>query len=225
MSGSGVQRYLIVHEYVGQAFYGWQRQPDGFKTVQSVLEKAISEFIGAETIVMGSSRTDTGVHALGNTCHVDLERRPRKDKIAREGDDSPSPSPSPRTPYSCHDVRKAINARIMANGNEAVRVTKVLTVDSEFHARFKAKRRTYFYRIACGSETQMSLFHSGFTWSVRQDLDISLMRQAAQVLIGTHDFSTFRTSKCQSNTPVKVRAKAPTRRVPRQLFLHPPNPR
>ena len=102
------QRYLLVHEYVGQCFSGWQKQPEGVKTVQSVLERAVSEFIGYETIVMGSSRTDTGVHALANTCHVDLCRRPRKANFSECEDNEMEVAPK-RRPYSCYDVRKAIN--------------------------------------------------------------------------------------------------------------------
>jgi len=199
-----VQRYLVVHEYVGQAFSGWQKQPDGVRTVQGVLEKAISDFIGAETIVLGSSRTDTGVHALANTCHVDLCRKPRRGKSGSDESESEDDGAAKRKPYSCSEVRKAINAR---TGDAEVRVTKVMKVDAEFHARFQAKGRTYFYRIACGpQEGQMSLFHRGQTWDVNKDLDVPLMREAAKLLVGTHDFSSFRTSKCQALTPVKTLA-------------------
>ena len=195
------QRYLLVHEYVGQCFSGWQKQPEGVKTVQSVLERAVSEFIGYETIVMGSSRTDTGVHALANTCHVDLCRRPRKANFSECEDNEMEVAPK-RRPYSCYDVRKAINARI---GEDQVRVTRVVKVGPDFHARFQAKGRTYFYRIACGpSDGLMSLFHSGQCWDVTKDLDVSLMRKAAALLVGTHDFSSFRTSKCQATSPVKT---------------------
>ena len=165
------QRYLLVHEYVGQCFSGWQKQPEGVKTVQSVLERAVSEFIGYETIVMGSSRTDTGVHALANTCHVDLCRRPRKANFSECEDNEMEVAPK-RRPYSCYDVRKAINARI---GEDQVRVTRVVKVGPDFHARFQAKGRTYFYRIACGpSDGLMSLFHSGQCWDVTKDLDAIL---------------------------------------------------
>ena len=189
--GLNMQRYLLVHEYVGQAFCGWQKQPKGIKTVQSVIEKALSDFIGSEVIVLGSSRTDTGVHGLGNTCHVDLCRKPREGKEEEAC-----------APYDACDIKRAVNARMCG---EQVFITKVLKVDADFHARFNAKGRTYFYRIASStSERQLSLFHHGQTWNVRKKLDINLMREAAKVLVGTHDFSSFRASGCQALSPVKV---------------------
>ena len=160
------------------------------------MQKALSDFIGKETIVYGSSRTDTGVHGLGNTCHVDLTRRPRdgKNGINVKSADKDV------VPYEPVGLKRALNHRLRL---EQVSVTKVVKVDSEFHARFHAKRRKYFYKIASG-DGQLSLFEEGRSWHVHKHLDIDLMRKAAKMLTGLHDFSSFRASGCQALDPIKV---------------------
>ena len=187
-----MQRYLVIHEYDGRPYNGWQRQDNG-ATVQGALEQSISDFIGSDTEVSGSSRTDTGVHALGNACHVDLVRRSRHDHETVV-----------HAPYSEDSVKNAINARLRASGH-AVRVTKAIKVGPEFHARHAATGRTYFYRIGCGEKgKQRSLFGKGSEWDVEEDLDMRKMQAAADQLVGTHDFSTFRGAGCQAASPIKT---------------------
>ncbi|KAF9591502.1 hypothetical protein IFM89_004556 [Coptis chinensis] len=186
----GMQRYLFAVEYIGTRFSGSQKQTSNYRTVVGVLEEAFHKFIGRPVTVSCSSRTDAGVHALCNVCHVDIERISKR----KPGEVLPAHEPEV--------VRKAVNHFLLKNEGD-VMVTDVRCVPSDFHARFKAQERTYFYRLLSGPEP-LSTFEKDRAWHVPEDLDFLAMQKACRVLIGCHDFSSFRAAGCQANSPIRT---------------------
>ena len=170
-----MQRWKITIEYDGTKFCGWQKQPDAV-CVQQIVEEAIEEFSLEKVEIYGSGRTDTGVHAIGQVAHFDLERDIEDWKIC-----------------------DAINHGL---GPYEIAVIKAEKVDSEFHARFHAKQRHYTYKIL--NRRAPSPVNKNRVWNFIHELDEKDMQKAADTLIGNHDFSTFRASGCQSESPVKT---------------------
>ncbi len=168
-------RYVLLVEYDGTPFVGWQRQANGL-SVQQVLEEAITAMTGEQARVQGAGRTDTGVHARGQVAHVDLER------------DWPS-----------HKLRAGLNFHLKAH---AVVIRAAARVAADFHARFSAIRRHYLYRIL--NRPAPPALEKNRVWHVPQPLDAGIMHEAAQVLVGRHDFTTFRAAQCQAASPVKT---------------------
>jgi len=170
-----VTRYKIVVEYDGGGFVGWQRQANG-PSVQAALEEAVHRFCGERVLVEGAGRTDAGVHALAQVAHFDL---------AREA--------------SADTVMKALNFHLKP---APVAVLAAAAVSGDFHARFSAVRRAYLYRIV-NRRAPLAL-ERGRAWFVPQPLDAAAMHEAAQLLVGRHDFTSFRAGECQAKSPVKT---------------------
>ena len=170
-----MQRYKIKIEYDGTAFVGWQFQKNGL-SVQEVLQKAIFNFSREKVIVTGAGRTDSGVHALGQIAHFDLEKKIENKKLLL-----------------------AFNQNI---GNKLVTVLKINKTSKNFHSRFDAKKRTYEYLII-NRQSQLAL-QKNKAWHIRKKLDIKVMKKGARLLLGTHDFSTFRSSSCGAKSPIKT---------------------
>lgn len=168
-------RFKLTVEYDGGAFVGWQRQ-DGGPSIQRALEEAAEAFDGAPVVVIGAGRTDAGVHALGQVAHLDLVK-----------------------PIRAGKVRDALNAHLRPH---AIAVLEAEDAAPEFHARFDATGRSYLYRIL-NRRADLAL-EKGRAWRVGPQLDVNAMNVAAQALVGSHDFSTFRYSQCQADTPVKT---------------------
>ena len=167
-------RYRILLEYDGTPFVGWQVQVNG-PSVAGVLADALHALSGAVTVVHGAGRTDAGVHARGQVAHFDLER-----------------------PFDPQRLREGLNAHLRPH---PVAVLEVREAAAEFHARFSAVRRTYNYRILNRrSPPALDRFRA---WHVARPLDAAAMGEAAQGLIGRHDFTTFRSVECQAASPVK----------------------
>ncbi len=168
-------RYKLTIEYDGSPYVGWQRQKEHL-SVQQVLEEAIPKFAGETVNVYGAGRTDAGVHALGQVAHIDLAKDFTTDK-----------------------VRDAMNHFMK---DEPVSILQAELVDEEFHARFKAHARHYIYRIV---DRRADLtFDRKLAWKAMSPVDSSAMHEAAQCLVGKHDFSTFRDVQCQADSPVKT---------------------
>ncbi len=167
-------RYKLTIEYDGRPFAGWQRQPDQ-PSVQQALEDAAAKVNGAPVQVQGAGRTDSGVHATGQVAHIDMQKAMPAEK-----------------------VMDAINFHLKPN---SVSILKSIEVDEDFHARFSAKERFYLYRVS-NRRAPLTL-DRGFSWRVGAKLDADAMHAAAQALVGTHDFTTFRDSQCQAESPVK----------------------
>ena len=173
-----MQRYKIKIEYEGTPFVGWQFQKNG-QSVQEVLQKAIFNFSKEKVIVTGAGRTDSGVHALSQVVHFDLKKKIKEKNLL-----------------------PGINQHI---GNQPVTILKINKVSKKFHARFDAKKRTYQYKII-NRQSPLALQKSK-AWHIRKKLDIKAMKKAAKLLLGTHDFSTFRASSCGAKSPIKTMEK------------------
>ncbi|KAG8093466.1 hypothetical protein GUJ93_ZPchr0012g18810 [Zizania palustris] len=183
------QRYLVAVEYVGTRFSGSQQQPNQ-RTVVGVLEEAFHKFIGQPVSIFCSSRTDAGVHALSNVCHVDVERISKR----KPGEVLP--------PHEAGVVKRAVNHFLQKNECD-IMVTDVRCVAPDFHARYKALERTYHYRLLSGSEP-LSVFEKTSAWHVPENLNVQAMKKACSILVGHHDFSSFRAAGCQANSPMRT---------------------
>ncbi len=168
-------RWKLTLEYDGSGFVGWQRQDNG-PSVQAALEAAIHAFCGETAIACAAGRTDAGVHALGQVAHVDLVRE-----------------------ASADTVRDALNFHLKP---APVAVLAAEAVGEDFHARFSATARVYLYRIA-NRRAPLAL-DRGRVWAVPAPLDSAPMHEAAQRLVGRHDFTSFRAALCQAKSPVKT---------------------
>ena len=170
-----MQRYKIKIEYDGTPFVGWQFQNNGL-SVQKVIQDAVFDLSQEKVIVIAAGRTDSGVHALSQVAHFDLKKKIKKKKFLR-----------------------GLNQHI---GNKPVTVLKIEKVKKKFHARFSAKKRIYRYIII--NRQAPTVLRKNKAWHIRKSLNTKLMKKGAKILEGTHDFSTFRSSSCQSRSPVKT---------------------
>ena len=170
-------RYRLDIEYDGTPYAGWQRQA-GQHSVQAALEQAILAFSGQTISLRGAGRTDSGVHATGQVAHLDLDR------------DWPDDT-----------VRDAINAHLRLAA-ETVAVTAAARVADDFDARFSATRRHYLFRIL--NRRAQPALEKNRAWWVPTKLDAEAMHEAAQQLVGRHDFTTFRSSQCQASSPLRT---------------------
>lgn len=170
-------RYRLLVEYDGTGYAGWQRQ-DGPASIQGAIEAAIKGFCGEEVSIRGAGRTDAGVHARGQVAHVDLVRD-----------------------WPVDTVRNAINAHL-GMARERVAILAVGIVADDFDARFSALRRHYLYRYIC--RPAPLVLERDRAWWLARPLYAEAMHDAAQALVGKHDFTTFRSVHCQSRSPVKT---------------------
>ena len=168
-------RYKLTLEYHGCPFVGWQRQTNGM-SVQQALEEAIEGFSGEAVTVHVAGRTDAGVHALGQVCHVDLEKEPAADT-----------------------VRDAVNFHVRPY---TISILEAEEVDEDFHARFSATERAYRYLIT--NRRGPLAVGRGLSWHVIPEFDAVAMHDAAQTLLGNHDFSTYRAAGCQADGPQRT---------------------
>ena len=168
-------RYKLTVEYDGAPFVGWQRQTNG-RSVQQAIEEALQRLTGEEPTIRGAGRTDAGVHALGQVTHFDLLRAWSSDKL-----------------------RDGLNAHLRP---EPVAIVEAEAVANGFDARYSAIRRHYSYRILI--RRAPPVIDRGHVWHVARQLDAVAMHRAAQRLVGTHDFTTFRSTECQAKSPVRT---------------------
>ena len=168
-------RWRLTIEYDGAPFVGWQRQAIGL-SVQQAIEDAITRMTGERTAVHGAGRTDAGVHAVAMTAHVDIAQ-----------------------PLTEHRLREGINALLRP---APVSIAEVAPAPADFHARFECVGRRYLYRIL--NRRAPPALDRGKVWHVATPLDLDAMNAGAALLVGTHDFTTFRSVHCQSASPVKT---------------------
>jgi tRNA pseudouridine38-40 synthase len=171
-------RYKLTIEYDGGPFVGWQRQKNG-RSIQQRLEEAAFAINGEAVVVHGAGRTDAGVHALGQVAHLDMRREWRVDRL-----------------------RDALNAHLRP---DPIAVLDACGVGDDFEARFSAIRRHYRYVIR-NRRAPLAL-EAGKAWHMARALDADAMHAAAQLLVGRHDFTTFRASECQANSPIRTLEK------------------
>ena len=192
-------RWRLTIEYDGGPFMGWQRQDHG-PSVQQVLEEALERMTGGAAQFTAAGRTDAGVHALAMSAHVDVMKA--------------------LTP---HRLREALNALVRPH---PISVLDVKPVADDWHARFSCIGRRYLYRIL--SRRAPPALEAGRTWHIAVPLDLDAMRESAAHLIGRHDFTTFRSAQCQSDSPVKTLDRLEVTRVGEEIqvtaaarsFLH-----
>ena len=168
-------RIALMVEYDGSRFHGWQTQRDGVRTVQSELEAALSRVADHPVTLICAGRTDAGVHGTGQICHFDSA-------AARD-----------------------MKAWVMGGNRflpDDVAIGWAVPVSERFHARFSAMRRRYRY-VIYNHSTPPALFRRQVTWNHRP-LDVDAMNAAAAQLLGTHDFTSYRSAQCQAKSPVKT---------------------
>jgi len=178
-----VTRFRLIVEYDGRPFMGWQRQAHG-PSVQQALEEAVKAITGEDAAVHGAGRTDAGVHALAMAAHVDVTK-----------------------PITGFRLADGLNAKLRPH---PVAVLAAQEVSADWHARFSCIGRRYVYRIV-NRRAPLAL-DSGRAWRVAVVLHADAMNKAAQALVGKHDFTTFRSAHCQSDSPVKTLDRLTVRR-------------
>ncbi len=169
-------RYHILIEYVGSNFRGWQVQKKG-KTVQGLIQEKISKLLKEKIILLGSGRTDAGVHAIEQSAHFDC-----KSEIKQKG-----------------KFLKSINYFLRDGG---VAILDIKKRNNSFHARYSAKMRIYKYIII--NRFSGPILEKNRGWHIINKLDLKIMKKGAKKLIGTKDFSTFRASSCRAKSPIKT---------------------
>lgn len=186
-------RFKLTIEYDGSGLYGWQKQ-EGLPTVQGYLEEAAKNLCGVFCEITAAGRTDAGVHATAQVAHIDIGRE----------DLSP------------YNIMNGINFHLLPLTQQII-VTNAEPANNDFHARFSATRRSYFYRII-NRPVRLAL-HSKRAWHVPEPLDANLMHEAAQLLLGTHDFTTFRSTICQAKSPLKTLDKLDVKRENEEIHI------
>ena len=184
-------RWRLTLEYDGAPFVGWQRQAYG-ESVQGVLERAIGEMTSSDVTVHAAGRTDAGVHALAMEAHVDIAK-----------------------PLTEHRLREGINALVRP---APVSVLEVEQVADDWHARFSCTGRRYLYRVLNRRAPPALL--RGRIWHIGKPLDVDAMADGASKLLGSHDFTTFRSVHCQSASPLKTLDELRVERVGDEVHIH-----
>ena len=185
-----MQRYQIKVEYDGTNFVGWQYQKNGL-SIQEILQKAIFQFSREKVTVTGAGRTDAGVHATCQIAHFDLEKKIKKKNFIL-----------------------GVNQYI---GNNPVTVLNIKKVNNKFHSRFDAKERTYQY-VIINRQSPLAL-QKNKAWHIRKKLDLKAMKKGAKLLLGTHDFSTFRASSCAAKSPIKTLDKLSIKKNKERIII------
>jgi tRNA pseudouridine38-40 synthase len=169
-----VTRWRLTIEYDGEPFMGWQRQDHG-PSVQQALEEALQRMTGEKAQFTAAGRTDAGVHALAMSTHVDVMKS-----------------------LTSHRLREGLNALVRP---QPISVLDVAEAAEDWHARFSCVGRQYLYRIL--NRRAPPALDAGRIWHIAVPLDVEAMAEGAEHLIGQHDFTTFRSAQCQSDSPVK----------------------
>ena len=171
-----MHRYQVLIEYVGTNFIGWQIQPKG-KSIQKLIQIKISNLLKQKINLIGSGRTDAGVHAIGQSAHFDCKK-----KIE-----------------NLDNFLKSLNYFL---NNQLISIIKIKKRNLNFHARFSAKQRIFRYVIL--NRVIKPSIEKDRVWHIRKKLDLKLMKRGAKKLLGVHDFSTFRSSNCSAKSPIKT---------------------
>ena len=184
-------RFRLTVEYDGRPFMGWQRQAHG-PSVQQAIEDAAFAITGEETAVQAAGRTDAGVHAEAMAAHLDIAR-----------------------PITAFRLMEALNARLRP---APIAILACEAVPDTWHARFSCIGRRYLYRIV-NRRAPLAL-EAGRAWRIAAPLDAEAMHAAAQILVGRHDFTTFRSAQCQAESPVKTLDRLDVTRNGEAIAIH-----
>ena len=169
-------RYQILIEYVGTDFIGWQIQSKG-KSIQKLIQTKISKILKAKIKIIGSGRTDSGVHAIEQSAHFDCKKK-------------------------IENLDKFLNSINYFLNIKLISIINIKKRNLNFHARFSAKERIYRYIIFNRVSTPSIEKNKG--WHIKKKLDLKVMKKGAKKLLGTNDFSTFRASSCTAKSPIKT---------------------
>ena len=171
-----MHRYQILIEYVGTNFIGWQIQPKG-QSIQKLIQIKISKLLKEKINLVGSGRTDSGVHAVEQSAHFDCKKKIKNlDKFLQS-------------------INFFLNIKLIS-------ITNIKNKSLNFHARFSAKQRIYTYVIF--NRISRPSIEKNRGWHIRKKLDLKLMKKGAKKLLGTNDFSTFRSSSCNARSPIRT---------------------
>jgi tRNA pseudouridine38-40 synthase len=185
-----VTRWRLTIEYDGGPFMGWQRQEHG-PSVQQAIEEALALRTGELPAVHGAGRTDSGVHALAMSAHVEIEKN-----------------------LTEHRLREGVNALVRP---QPISVLAAKHAPDDWHARFSCIGRRYLYRIL--NRRAPPALDQGRVWHVAMPLDAQAMAEGAAMLVGRHDFTTFRSAHCQSDSPVKTLDRLDVRREGDEILI------
>jgi tRNA pseudouridine38-40 synthase len=186
-----VTRFRLTVEYDGGPFMGWQRQSHG-PSIQQAIEGAVEAITAERVVLHAAGRTDAGVHAVAMAAHCDIDR-----------------------PIAAFRLSEGLNARLRPL---PVAILKAEVVADDWHARFSCIGRRYLYRIV-NRRAPLAL-ERGQAWQVAVPLDADAMHEAAQMLVGRHDFTTFRSVQCQADSPVKTLDRLDVRRAGEGIEIH-----
>ncbi|WP_019223141.1 tRNA pseudouridine(38-40) synthase TruA [Bartonella rattaustraliani] len=186
-------RFKLTLEYDGSNYAGWQRQ-EKLRTIQGAIEQAIFYFSGQQLTITTAGRTDAGVHATGQVAHVDFAKD-----------------------WYPHTVRDALNAHLRKNG-EDISILHVQNVPESFDARFSATKRHYLFKIL--NRRSPPALNAKRVWWLPKPLDAKAMHEAAQKLVGKHDFTTFRSVHCQAKSPIRTLERLDIERKGEEIFLY-----
>ncbi|UNF52091.1 tRNA pseudouridine(38-40) synthase TruA [Bartonella krasnovii] len=186
-------RFKLTLEYDGSNYAGWQRQAE-LHTIQEALEQVIFRFSGQQLTITTAGRTDAGVHATGQVAHVDFIKN--------------------WPPYT---VQNALNALLRQQG-EAISILNVENVSDDFDARFSAIKRHYLFKIL--NRRSPPALNAKRVWWLPKPLDAEAMHEAAQKLVGQHDFTTFRSTHCQAKSPIRTLERLDVQREGEEIFLY-----
>ncbi len=183
--------YQIIIEYLGKNFVGWQIQKNG-TSIQEIIQKALSKTFQSKIKIIGSGRTDAGVHATGQSANFFLNKK-IKDKV-----------------------------KILSTINFYLKKYPISIIDLkkrklDFHARHSAKKRIYEYVIV-NRKSKLSI-DKGKAWLIRKELNFNAMKQSIKMLVGIHDFSTFRSSSCAAKNPIRKISKASITKANNKIIL------
>lgn len=185
-------RYKLIIEYDGTSYFGWQSQKEG-RGVQDAVERAIWKMEPDAPRLKCAGRTDAGVHALGQVSHVDLAKD-----------------------WTAYTLREALNAHLK-QADEAVAIVAVEPCEARFDCRLWARRRHYRYRILNrGGPSALDRYR---VWHIIKPLNVEAMQEAAQSVLGNHDFTTFRASACQSKTPIRTLERLEVFRIGEEVHI------
>ena len=171
-----MHRYQILIEYVGTNFIGWQKQSKG-QSIQKLIQIKVSKLLKEKINLVGSGRTDSGVHAVEQSAHFDCKKR-------------------------IENLSKFLQSINYFLNNKLISITNIKKRSLNFHARFSAKQRIYTYIIF--NRISKPSIEKNRGWHIRKKLDLKLMKKGAKKLLGTHDFSTFRASNCSAKSPIRT---------------------
>ena len=183
--------YQITVEYLGTNFVGWQIQKNGL-SIQEILERVLSKFLKEKIKVIGSGRTDAGVHANEQSAHFKIK-------------------------HNIIDKNNFINSINFFLKKYPISILEIKKKSNKFHARHSANKRTYKYFII--NRCSSLVLEKNKAWHIKKKLDINIMKKGAEILKGTHNFSTFRASSCQAKSPIKTLKKAVVKKDKNKIVL------